>query len=111
MALHSALFEQRLILKKYITGMKLKMKMLYMHIGFSCQCNIVVCTVHKTFFDIVHTTILHWHGYLMVTLTKLYYQNITIQTCWNPLPQKTQISDMIKKNESEVSNNMLLVLD
>ncbi len=37
-------------------------KMLYEHIEFSCQCNIVVCTVHMTFFDIVHTTILHWHS-------------------------------------------------
>ncbi len=36
--------------------------MSYVHIAFSCQCNIVVCTVHTTFFDIVHTTILHWHG-------------------------------------------------
>ena len=31
--------------------MKLKIKMLYMyvHFGFSCQCNIVICTVHTSF--------------------------------------------------------------
>ncbi len=32
------------------------------HIGFPGQCNIVVCTVHTTFFNNVHTSILHWHG-------------------------------------------------
>ncbi len=43
--------------------------MSYVHFGFSCPCNIVVCTVHTTFFDIVHTTILHWHGDIIL----LYY--------------------------------------
>ncbi len=37
--------------------------MSYVQSGFSCQCNIVVCTVHTTFFDIVHTT-RRYHMYL-----------------------------------------------
>ena len=46
------------ILKNLITVTKLKMKKCcIVHIRFSCQCNIVVCTVHTTFFDIVQTTI------------------------------------------------------
>ena len=35
--------------------------MLYVHMGFPGQCNIVVCTVHTTFFNIV-TTLLYWHS-------------------------------------------------
>ena len=42
--------------------------MLYVHIGFSCRCNIVVYTVHATFFKIVRTIILHWHGEIQMSL-------------------------------------------